>query len=142
MYYHASIVNQIKRIFKKKGLFHKTNLNNNNNNNNELSDITDGTIYKTIYNSNLKKYFDSNAAFTFTLNTDGISFCEKSNLTMWPVFLAINEIPVEKRFCVENIIIAGNYEILVKVSLMPLLKIIYFFKDYQLGMKSQILRHF
>lgn len=108
MYYHASVANQIKRIFRKKELFLKGNFNSTDYTEN-LSDIKDGNIYKSIYNSNLKSGLNSNAVYTFTLNTDGISFCEKSNISIWPVFLVINEIPVEKRFCVENIIIAGNY---------------------------------
>jgi hypothetical protein len=37
------------------------------------------------------------------LNTDGISICDKSNLSIWPVYLAINE------FNIDNIIKAGIY---------------------------------
>lgn len=42
------------------------------------------------------------------INTDGIALCNKSNLTLWPVFLCINEIEIEKRFAIENVIVAGS----------------------------------
>ena len=42
------------------------------------------------------------------MNTDGIALAEKSNLSLWPIFLAINEIPIEERFCIDNVIVAGN----------------------------------
>jgi hypothetical protein len=41
------------------------------------------------------------------LNTDGISICDKSNLSIWPFYLEINELNIGKRFCIDNIIIAG-----------------------------------
>jgi hypothetical protein len=47
-------------------------------------------------------------AFTFLMNTDGISLAEKSNLSIWPIFFAINELPVEERFWIDNIIIADT----------------------------------
>jgi len=31
----------------------------------------------------------------------------KSKLTIWPVFLVINELPIESRYCIDNIILAG-----------------------------------
>ena len=39
------------------------------------------------------------------LNTDGASFCKKSKLTIWPVYLVINELPT--KFSLENVILAG-----------------------------------
>lgn len=67
-----------------------------------MSDVKDGSIYKEF-----KKLNPFNA-YTFTLNTDGISLCDKSNLSIWPVYLAINELEIESRFYIDNIIIAGK----------------------------------
>ena len=47
-------------------------------------------------------------AFSFLLNTDGISPMNKSKLTIWPVFLVINELPIESRYCIDNIIPNGD----------------------------------
>jgi hypothetical protein len=60
--------------------------------------------------SNIGAKILNREAFTFLLNTDGISICEKSGLTIWPILLAINEIAIGDRFCIDNIIIAGNYK--------------------------------
>ena len=51
--------------------------------------------------------FKNQLAFSFLLNTDGISSMKKSKLTIWPVFLVINELPIESRFCIDNVILAG-----------------------------------
>jgi hypothetical protein len=41
------------------------------------------------------------------MNTDGISICTKSKLTIWPFYLAINEIIKEDRFIIQNMVLAG-----------------------------------
>lgn len=45
---------------------------------------------------------------SYTLNTDGLALCEKSKLTLTPVILVINKLPIEERFVIENVIIADN----------------------------------
>ena len=93
MYFHANIENQLKEIF--------LNITLTKNTCNELSDLHDffdGNIYKALLTSEDGDLFKKNQAFTFILNTDGISLCTKSNLTLWPFYLAINEIPKEDRF--------------------------------------------
>lgn len=46
-------------------------------------------------------------AFSFSMNTDGASLSKSSKLSMWPVFLIINELPLHKRFAIDNVILAG-----------------------------------
>ena len=48
-------------------------------------------------------------AFTFKINTDGVSICEKSKFDTWPVFLIINEIKPEYRYCIDNVIVTCNF---------------------------------
>ncbi|CAF1128542.1 unnamed protein product, partial [Brachionus calyciflorus] len=66
-----------------------------------IRDINDGMIYQDILEKEKSNFF------TFLLNTDGISLSEKSRLSIWPIFLTINELPIEKRFCLQNVIVAG-----------------------------------
>ena len=73
----------------------------------DIEDIYDGEIYKELFASDIGYLFERNEAFSFSINTDGVSICDLSNITMWPIFLVINEIPLEKRFCLDNIIVAG-----------------------------------
>lgn len=77
------------------------------NNANKMSDIRDGKLYKKILESVHGNEFRDQLAFSFLLNTDGISPMKKSKLTIWPVYLVINELPLESRFCVDNIILVA-----------------------------------
>jgi hypothetical protein len=65
----------------------------------DIEDIYDGQIYKELYASDNGYLFERNEAFSFSINTDGVSVCDLSNITIRPIFLVINEIPLEKRFC-------------------------------------------
>jgi hypothetical protein len=129
-------------------------------NENFICDIYDGTIYKNILktedgklqrfcfvqqeNKNITiikgQQITNSRAFTLSMNTDGISLSEKSDLSIWPVILVINELPIEIRFCIENVIIAGT-----KRSVPLLNQCINFqfnfskFKICQFRIKSQIL---
>lgn len=77
------------------------------NNTTALNDIRDGRLYKKLLDSVHGNDFRNQKAFSFLLNTDGISPMDRSKLTIWPVFLVINELPIESRFCIDNIILAG-----------------------------------
>jgi hypothetical protein len=84
--------------------------------NDYIEDVYDGELYKSFINS----FKDPNNVYSFTINTDGISMSQKSNLSVWPVFLTINELPIEERFCIQNVIVAGKSSLsrirLVKVN--------------------------
>lgn len=73
-----------------------------------IDDIFDGELYQTLLNSEDGHMFLNQNAFTFMLNTDGISRCTKSKQTIFPIILVINEIPQHLRYCVDNVIIAGK----------------------------------
>ncbi|CAF0821714.1 unnamed protein product [Brachionus calyciflorus] len=96
--FKVSIVEQLKRIFAK-----NKNLINFSKDSNEdyLEDVYDGEIYRKIKNIEKCKFF------TFLLNTDGVQMCSKSDLSVWPIILVINEIPINQRFNFDNVIIAG-----------------------------------
>jgi hypothetical protein len=79
----------------------------------DIRDVYDGEIYKELLDSDVGYLFKKNEAFSFSLNTDGISVCDASNVTIWPIFFVINEIPLEKRFCLDNVIVAGIEKLLI-----------------------------
>jgi hypothetical protein len=58
----------------------------------------DGTIYKNLFKSE-----DGNLTLnlSLTLNTDGISVCNKSRIKTWPFYFSINEISEEERYLIE-----------------------------------------
>lgn len=105
MHYHFDIESQIKRIVNKNII----NFNHaSNSESSTISDIVDGSIYQEFLHSAQGKCVLDGNGFTFSLNTDGANPSDKSSISLWPVFLVINEIPLEERYCIENIIIAGK----------------------------------
>ena len=97
MYFHANIETQLKEIF-----LHTIVKPFRGNDVNDLYDITDGKIYKSLLASENGELFKNRQAFTFILNTDGISLCTKSYLT---------EIQKEDRFLINNVVLAGSYKL-------------------------------
>ena len=111
MFYYLDVERQIKRIAKSLSLFKVSTIEECNSTNSTLKDITDGLLYKNILKSPLGDLIKKKEAFTFTINTDGISFSDSSNLSMWSVYLVINEVKPELRFCIENIIVVGTINV-------------------------------
>ena len=105
MYYNIDIKSQLKHIMKNKDIFYRSLPISSE----HLADVYDGEIYTSILNSKDGELIKAGDAYTFSLNTDGISICEKSNLDIWPINLVINEIKPEFRYCVENVIVAGMF---------------------------------
>jgi hypothetical protein len=106
MYYSFDIESQLRRIFKK---FEQSSLINSVDidHTDRITDFFDGEVYKRLLNGPYGQKFKNKDYLTLLLNTDGISKSSNSDLTIWPVYLAINELPSNERFCIENIIIAG-----------------------------------
>ena len=71
-----------------------------------IKDTCDGEIYAN-FRDEEAKLNRLNQSFSFSIFTDGISICKKSNVSIWPILLVINELPIEIRFCVDNIVVAG-----------------------------------
>lgn len=109
MDYELNIATQVISIIEKFD-YKRLNEQIQKNSSNVFKDFIDSEIYQA-YISTIKHMFKDNRLFlSFTLNTDGISISEKSKLSLWPIYLIINEIPVETRFSFNNIIIAGINE--------------------------------
>jgi hypothetical protein len=72
-----------------------------------ISKVYDGKIYKQILKSEDDPLLINKRAFTLKINTDEIQISDKSRLSVWPVYFAINELPIEIRFSLENIKIGG-----------------------------------
>lgn len=101
MFYYLDVKLQIKRIFQRQEIFQLPVVSSDG----FIRDVTDGSNYRELLESEYGDKFKTGKAFSFLMNTDGISVSDSSNLTIWPVYLAINEIRPEYRFCLENLII-------------------------------------
>ena len=72
-----------------------------------ISDIYDGNIYKSFSGPGgpLSEEFPYNVSFTW--NTDGVPVFKSSKFSIWPFYLAINELPFKQRIQKENLLFCG-----------------------------------
>lgn len=90
-------------------------------NSNDITDIFDGELYKS-----LRAKIGPGSLITLTLNTDGVRvFKSKRKASLWPIQMFINEVPPNKRFKQENIILSGIWfgqDPVFEVYLKPIIK--------------------
>ena len=72
---------------------------------NVYSDIYDGKLYKSYFDFSGPLSCPDNISFTF--NTDGAAVFKSSNVSVWPLFMVINELPYNIRMKKENMILTG-----------------------------------
>ncbi|CAC5411693.1 unnamed protein product [Mytilus coruscus] len=79
-----------------------------------LSKTTDGATYKDISDGYLNQLYSENDGplsqpenISFTFNTDGAPVFQSSKVSVWPLFMVINELPYKLRMMKENTILAG-----------------------------------
>jgi hypothetical protein len=102
-YYYFNIESQIQRIFSK---LNQDSFADQAEEGDFLNDIHDGKIYSQ-FKEKHKEAIANKLVFSLSINTDGIKFADKSSLSLWPVFLTINELKLEERYSFENVIVAG-----------------------------------
>lgn len=69
-----------------------------------ISDIYDGTLYQTHFRSG---FLANPNNISFTWYTDGIPIFKSSKISMWPVYLTINELPFKHRKKRQNTLLLG-----------------------------------
>ena len=79
--------------------FHREKKNRNN-----VEDIYDGVLYKNLWKKGILSSPDN---ISFLMNTDGVPVFKSSKVSIWPLYLIINELPYGKRMATENMIFAG-----------------------------------
>ena len=67
-----------------------------------LQDLYDGSEYRRH-----KEFLSSTNNISFMLNTDGAQLFSSSTISLWPIWLVINELPPQVRFSKKNVILAG-----------------------------------
>lgn len=77
-------------------------------NSTSIRDIVDGRVYKKNKESGGFLANEDNLSLLF--NTDGIPLYKSSKVNIWPVFLAINELPPEEQFAKKNMILWGLWQ--------------------------------
>lgn len=75
-----------------------------------MKDIHDGDVFRSIRRTNVGR------VLTLTLNIDGVQPSRNAKSTIWPILLVINELPLKRRFALENIILGGVWSAKSKPS--------------------------
>ena len=70
-----------------------------------ISDIKDGSLHKSL--SEPGQFLSASDTISFTWNTDGVPVFKSSKMSIWPLFLEINELPYKERIHHDNMIISG-----------------------------------
>ena len=73
-----------------------------------ISDITDGVAYRQLCQPNQFLHDLTNLSGIF--NTDGVQLYKSTGSKLWPIFIAVNELPPNERFARESIILAGIWQ--------------------------------
>jgi hypothetical protein len=105
MAYYPEIEKQIQRILSRPELFNQ--VKHDERDPRFIEDVYDGELYRDLLNSRDGAYIINNEGFSFLINTDGISVSAKSETSIWPVMLVLDQIKSGQRFCLENVIFAG-----------------------------------
>lgn len=101
---------QVQNLFSKVGFYEKLSTHRfqrRKRNAENIEDIYDGREYK--------KHFDNDGFLSnpnhisFVWNTDGVPVFHSSKFGIWPLYLAVNELPYCQRFTKENMVLAGRW---------------------------------
>ncbi len=105
----VSLEQQLIKLLERSGIWTKIQqYKNTPNHSSNIRDIVDGTVYKKFKESG--GFLTVEANLTLLFNTDGIPLYKSSKVNIWPVFLAINELPPEERFAKKNMILWGLWQ--------------------------------
>ncbi|XP_078533887.1 LOW QUALITY PROTEIN: uncharacterized protein LOC144820125 [Lissotriton helveticus] len=87
-----------------------------------MKDVYDGEMYLDLFKSGFLKNPNS---LSFAMNTDGVPVFKSSKISMWPVYLMVNELPVSQRKLRENILLYGIWVSTKKPIMWSFLKPLY-----------------
>lgn len=121
-----SVISQLQNMFLRKTFCDKLRTHRfkhyENNDKNCISDVFDGSVYKNLFN---KGFLNNPNNLSFAFNTDGIPIFKSSKVSMWPVYLLINELPIVDRKLRENVVFYGVWISSKKPVMWSFLKPLY-----------------
>lgn len=103
-----SVINQLQTMCKRKSFLEKIRSHRfehyEKNTSKNMCDVYDGLNYKKAFDWGFLS--DPNTV-SFSINTDGVQIFKSATVSMWPVFMTMNELPMSERVLKENIIYYG-----------------------------------
>jgi hypothetical protein len=105
----TSMETQIQGILERDGNLHKITKAKENTSS-VLTDVCNGEKYKAMKTEGGFLQPSTNNNITLTCFTDGIPLYKSSKVSLWPVYLVINEIPPRERFLRKNMLLWGVWQ--------------------------------
>ena len=102
-----AIINQLVLFFKRPGFYE--NLQYRFKRQKKYSDCIEDIYHGCIYEKHFEDdgFLSNTDNISFLSNTDGISLFKSSKISIWPIFLVINELESKHRYKSENMLFAG-----------------------------------
>lgn len=101
----VNIISQLREMFKRPNFYNDLQCRFHlQRNPNEMVDIYDSKLYKSWFSNG---FFQNPSNISFTWYTDGVPVYKSSKVSMWPIYLVINELPFEMRMERENMLLAA-----------------------------------
>ncbi|PIK38304.1 hypothetical protein BSL78_24855 [Apostichopus japonicus] len=69
-----------------------------------IRDVYDSKLYQDLYQAG---FLNNPNNLSFAMNTDGVAIFKSSKLSMWPVYMIVNELPISERKARENMLMYG-----------------------------------
>ena len=116
------IIDQLKVMFSRKGFYSdlKHRYQRKKRNLSAIEDIYDGARYQSYMQSG--KFLSQDHNISFIWNTDGVPVFKSSKYSIWPLYFSIAELPPHKRWCSDNVILAGLWFGVKKPNMLTFLK--------------------
>ena len=115
-----SIIDQLKALFNRQGFYTDLAHCFNRHQTDNIEDIYDGAKYKRYMKK--EKFLANRNNISLIWNTDGIPVFKSSKYSIWPLYLAVNELPINKRWCSNNVVLAGLWFSSQKPNMMTFLR--------------------
>ena len=85
-----------------------------------IEDIYDGLVYQEHMQD--RQFLADANIISFLWNTDGVPVFKSSKCSIWLLYFVINELPIHKRWCKENVILGGLWFGETKPNMLTFLK--------------------
>lgn len=99
------VVHQLSALFSRNGFYSdiQYRFNRKKKHPDNVEDIYDGELYKKLW----KNFLSCPDNVSFLFNCDGVPVFKSSKVSIWPLYLVINELSYSKRMANENMVFAG-----------------------------------
>lgn len=100
------IIHQLRTFFSREGFYEEIQhrFSRRKSSDDTITDVYDGVLYKELCDKGILNCKDN---ISFIMNTDGVPVFKSSKVSIWPVYMIINELPYRKRMAKENMLLSG-----------------------------------